>query len=407
MTTMLTRGQATTVLAERAAERDQIQANLLDLEASFGKRLLSGASLTGTTRVAWQEASADLASVWEIFTAYSAVVQRAAEIHDGARRPNGPLLTEMTALLTGPSVRLTGEQVPLARRQLTDSSRPEEHLDLTTAVGLMTTAFGRVADVTGAAESVWNEVSDRLDQIASVLTPAASRAEDPADSPMAGTIAAAEDELRRLRDVLNSDPLSLWDGDQVHTSALDQLQQRCVAAAAQAAEMARLRADADRRITRAVQQVAVARACEQDASAVLDDVTQKIVAEQLPAMPATTAGLGERLTGLQRLKADERWPRLAAELDAIEKESAAAAARWQEAAVAARALLDRRGELRGLLDAYRAKAGRLGAAESPDIRRREQNARDLLWSAPCDLDAAGEAVHSYQQAVLGLRKETP
>jgi hypothetical protein len=63
----------------------------------------------------------------------------------------------------------------------------------------------------------------------------------------------------------------------------------------------------------------------------------------------------------------------------------------------------KRDELRGLLGAYKAKAARLGAAEDPGLAGRYDQARDLLWTAPCDLAAAEAAVAGYQQAVLGVQ----
>ena len=71
------------------------------------------------------------------------------------------------------------------------------------------------------------------------------------------------------------------------------------------------------------------------------------------------------------------------------------------AAVAAAAgrlggLLDRRAELRGRLDAYRAKAGQLGHAEDAALAGLYRAARELLWTAPCDLAVATRAVGSYQ-----------
>ncbi|MGH3410157.1 MAG: hypothetical protein ACRDRJ_47825, partial [Streptosporangiaceae bacterium] len=63
-----------------ARERDTIQANLLDLDSSFGRRLLGGATLTGESRQRWDTAAAALAALWETFSAYSAVVDKAAEM---------------------------------------------------------------------------------------------------------------------------------------------------------------------------------------------------------------------------------------------------------------------------------------------------------------------------------------
>jgi hypothetical protein len=66
--------------------------------------------------------------------------------------------------------------------------------------------------------------------------------------------------------------------------------------------------------------------------------------------------------------------------------------------------LDRRDELRGLLDAYQARAAKLGGAEDSELDARYDRAHDLLWTAPCDLSAAADAVAGYQQAVLALRE---
>ncbi len=86
MTPTLTREQAAAAMAAAVAERDTIQANLLDLDGSFGKRLLAGATLAGVTKQRWDAAVTELTTLWETFTAYSAVVDRAAEILAGARR---------------------------------------------------------------------------------------------------------------------------------------------------------------------------------------------------------------------------------------------------------------------------------------------------------------------------------
>jgi len=391
------------VVAERIAERDRIQVNLFELDASFGKRLLSGASLAGTTKVRWHAASADLAWLWEVFAAYSAVVERATELRDGKRRPAGALAADLTALLTGPSVTLKGEQVPLARRQVTASGEPEEQVTMAEAVHRMTGAFSQIAEVTSAAESVWNEVSDRLDQVASVLGPAIRQAVDVADDGLTGAVRGADADLRRMRELLNTDPLSLWHDAGVVLTGPDNLLREAQAVAARMSEVARLVKDADRRIAEVGRLVSDARAREQDARAAYDEAAAKVVAAQLPALPAGTSALAERLAVLGVVRSAGRWQQLATDLSAIERAALAATEQWRTAGVAVRAPLDRRAELRGLLDAYRAKANRLGAAEDALLTDRYQTARDLLWTAPCDLAAADDAVRNFQVAVIALQ----
>ena len=407
MATELNRAAAVSAQQQLLAERDQIQANLLELDASFGKRLLEGGSLTGTTRLRWGAASAELASVWETFTSYTEVVRQAGEILDGTRHLSPVLLTRVSELLTGPAVRVSGPLVPLAERKLTAGATSDDQVTLASAVQRMTAAFNQITDVVGATERVWNEVTERLDEIASVLGPAQQQADDVADAELSGALAAAEAELRRIRGVLTADPLSLWYDDGVDMTGTDRVLRQARAAAARAGEVARLKQDADRRIAEMAAKVATARTSETDAAQAIAEAQQKIAADQLPALPATTEQLASRLAGLGAIKGAGRWQHLAAELEAIDNESAAAAAQWRAAGQAAQALLDRRNELRGLLDAYRAKAASRGAAENIELAALYQRARDLLRTGPCDLTNAGDAVRLYQRVVLGLSGGTP
>lgn len=407
MATALTRAEALAAQEKRATERDQIQANLLELDASFGKRLLEGGSLTGTTKLRWGAAAAELASVWETFTGYTEVVRQAGEILDSTRHPSSALLARVSELLTGPAVRVSGPLVPLAERTLTAGATSDDQVTLATAVQRMTAAFSQITDVVGAAERVWNEVTEQLDEIATVLGPARQQADDVADAELSGALTAAEADLRRIRGVLTADPLSLWHDDGVDMTGADRLLRQARTAATRAAVVARLKQDADRQIAETAAKVAAARSCEADAGQVCAEAVQKIAAGELPVPPAATGQLESRLAALDAMRATGRWQRLAAELEAIDHDAAAAASQWQEAGRAAQALLDRRNELRGLLDAYRAKAASQGAAENVELAALYQRARDLLRAAPCDLLTAGDAVRLYQRVVLGLSGGTP
>ena len=116
--TTLTRAEATATTERACAERDRIRANLLELDASFGKRLLAGAHLDGETRQRWDAASATLTRLWETFSAYSAVVDQAAELLPRARK-SAAALADLSVLLTGASVQLPTATSALASRDLT------------------------------------------------------------------------------------------------------------------------------------------------------------------------------------------------------------------------------------------------------------------------------------------------
>ena len=83
--------------AQRAAaviaERDAVQANLLELDGGFAKQVLEGAAVTGQTRYPpGGGVPGSSATLWETFLAYSAVVDRVADPRhrEQAARPQGP-----------------------------------------------------------------------------------------------------------------------------------------------------------------------------------------------------------------------------------------------------------------------------------------------------------------------------
>jgi hypothetical protein len=251
-------------------------------------------------------------------------------------------------------------------------------------------------------------MTGKLDAVAAELARVTALAASLADEALTGNLAAAEGQLARVRGTVSSDPLSLWQGGPdptagtVDTSSADRLHDRVAAVVTRVAELVRLRDDARQRIADVMTSAAAARAAYEDAAAAWQRAAAKIAVETLPAQPSGMADLTARLADLDTLLAAGRWPRLASELDEIERELAAATASFRDAERTVVGVMGRRDELRGLLGAYQAKAARLGAAEDPGLTERYNRARGLLWTAPCDLTAAADAVTGYQQAVLAL-----
>jgi hypothetical protein len=400
----LTKERAPAVVQAAAAERDVIQANLLELDGSFGKRLLEGAPLTGQTKRRWDLTAATLATLWQVYEAYSAVIDQAAEAVRGHLGPRE--LAWITTLLTGSSIQLSAGPAPLAGRDLADSGR--ENLTVVEAVTRMRRSFSQITEVVSAAEQVWNEMTSRLDAVGSELGRVMPLAASLADEALNGNLSAAQGKLARLRETLSTDPLSLWLGGSdpstgpVDTSGADRLTERIAATVTRIDELARLRDDAQQRIAEVTKAAAAARAAYEDATAAWLRAAAKIVAGELPAQPAGFTDPSARIADLDALLAAGRLTRLSSELDQLDRDLAGLTTGLRDTEQAVAGVLGRRAELRGLLGAYQAKAARLGAAEDPGLTERYDRARGLLWTAPCDLADAADAVTSYQQAVLAL-----
>ena len=398
---MITEEAAAERVAAAVAERDAIQANLLELDGSFAKQVLEGAALSGLTRDRWATASAALAALWETFLAYSAVVDRAAELATGPRRPARKDLPELSDLLTGGCVQLPGLPVPLARRDLAAAARPP--VTLATAVGAMRRSFTQVTEVTSAVESVWAAFGPPLNAATADLARCAPLAAGLGADTEAELRAVSAD-LQALRTATNADPLALWrpappgasQGGSADTSAADRLRERAAALATRIAELDLVRQRARQRIDELAAAVAGARAARQDAVATWREAAARVSA--LPPLPPDIAE--PPLAGLGALAERGRWSRLAAELDRCDAELTAAGAQTDGLRQTAAAALDKRDELRGLLRAYKAKAARLGGAEDADLADSHERARALLWTAPCDLAVAEAAVVAYQRAIL-------
>jgi hypothetical protein len=400
----LTKERAPAVVQAAAAERDAIQANLLELDGSFGKRLLEGAPLTGQTKRRWDLTAATLATLWQVYEAYSAVIDQAAEAVRGHLGPRE--LAWITTLLTGSSIQLSAGPAPLAGRDLADSGR--ENLTVVEAVTRMRRSFSQITEVVSAAEQVWNEMTSRLDAVGSELGRVMPLAASLADEALNGNLSAAQGKLARLRETLSTDPLSLWLGGSdpntgpVDTSGADRLTERIAATVTRIDELARLRDDAQQRIAEVTKAATAARAAYEDATAAWQRAAAKIAAGALPAQPAGFTDPSTRIADLDALLAAGRLTRLSSELDQLDRDLAGLTTGLRDTERAVAGVLSQRAELRGLLGAYQAKAARLGAAEDPGLTERYDRARGLLWTAPCDLAAAADAVTSYQQAVLAL-----
>jgi hypothetical protein len=381
----MNRQQAVDAVAKASAERDTIQANLLDLDGSFGKRLLTGAQLTGVTKDRWESAAATLASLWETYATYSAVIDRAVALAAG--KLGQKELTEISTLLASPSVEITRALAPLARRDLADTGR--DLLTPVTAVAHMRREYAQVTDVVSAAEQAWNTIAGPLNDAAATL----GRVDPLGDPALASELVEVRTELDRLRAALNADPLGVALAD------ASRLRDRAAAVAARIAELAQVRTGAVQRIAALRTAADAVRAAYSDAEQARERVAAKIaVVPSLPALIDPSA----RLAALDSMLAAGRWTRLSSELDLLERELAAAVDKFRQSERAVVSLLSQRDELRGLLDAYKAKAARLGGAEDPALARVYDQTRELLWTAPCDLAAAAAAVTSYQRAVLAI-----
>ncbi|MEU8251175.1 hypothetical protein [Nonomuraea sp. NPDC048916] len=386
----MSREGAEHALRARADERDRISGDLLDLESHTTYQLLKGSSLRGATQRRWAAGQAALSTLWVLYDAYRGVLRNAERIRATRERMGAEQLAELTALLAGPSVVLKAAAKPVEQRSLLPEA--DERLTLDQAVLRMDAAFQEATDVLAEIDAAWSAALPRLDAAAGELSTVTALQNQLGETIDLGQ---AKGDLNRMRAATLEDPL----GSPPPEHELDRitaLLSRCRADLEQALQVKQEYGRRREDLAAALDRV---RAAESDARLAHGAVVVKIA---LPPQAAPRSRIGALTDELDALDVStEGWVPRAGRLAALERAAQEAAGQAQATAKALFGLVGRRDELRGRLGACQAMAVRKGRAEDPETTRLYERARSLLWTAPCDLTKAAEAVDLYQRAIHG------
>ncbi|MEU8263018.1 hypothetical protein AB0C02_20605 [Micromonospora sp. NPDC048999] len=388
----MSRNQVDAAIVGLVAAHDRISAAMYALDAHPGLVVLRGDDLRGKTRRAATETLARLDVLWSQFAALGSALDRVRAVRGARSKPGDDELSELTMLLRGPVLPLAPDGM------VVDDPLAGPPPNWVTAMGLAQELERAAAEVTGTldgVQSAYAQVASRFEPLTKALDRARTAAEalgDAAGGVEVGRLDArlAEATFDAMRDLLETagPPSAL-------AAEIDTL-------AVRLADLGRLRGaypDRVQRLRAAVDEVAEAEAGTAQAYAAAE---AKIANPGLPPAPDTVPALRAHLAQLDQLHREQRWPRLADELTTVERSVAQARERATQLREAAQGLLDRRAELRGRLDAYRARAGRFGLAEHSTLAQLHRTAQDLLYTSPCDLPAATRAVVAYQRYLYEL-----
>ena len=264
---------------------------------------------------------------------------------------------------------------------------------------------------------VLGQLSD-VDRSAAALAEPYIQSAAEVDAVATLAVGLGETELaQRLRDGVAeieridvSDPLTAAPSGQLAPatrSRLDQLAGAVTQARAQLDQIASVRDSYPQRRAALVAAIDQVEAAEAGVAAAYARAGEKIADPGLGPLPAAAVVLRARLTELDGLRDSARGPRLSTDMSTVEAETQRARARAAELAALADGLLARRDELRGRLEAYRAKAVASGLAEDTRLAGLFSQAHDLLYTAPCDLRAATRAVYAYQSGLVSQSLVAP
>lgn len=423
---VMSREEVDRALVRLSAEREAVEAALLALQDHSGRRLLEGAALSGRTRERWSVAEQGLTLLWSLFDRYSEALASARAVRSRRNRPGASELAELSELLGGAAVTVSGSQLP-------DTAAPVpvrlvEQISLAELVDRMNAWYATVLEVVNAADAVWSALPTRIDlllaELGRVRMLSASVGVRPGVHPLADDLAELSQELTALRAEVLADPLAFWrpgrvpaqrgtasvtaahssPSGAVDTERFDRAGRALDSVRVELEGLLRLRDEAQDRLQQVGDLLQRADATLAEARRARGEVLAKIAATEVPAVPGPASALRERIAQAVELQQTGQWHRLAPLLDTLEDAAAKELTRARHSLTEVAQPLAVRAELRGRLEAYKAMAARLGVVEDPVVVERFEKARWLLWSAPCDLRAAADAVGRFQQALRPAAK---
>ncbi|MFF7729764.1 hypothetical protein [Streptomyces sp. NPDC008001] len=414
----LTREEADRALARLGAEHEAVESSLLALQDHAGRRLLEGAELAGETRSRWAAAEALIGQLWAYFDAYTDALTTARELRARRRWPTQGELSELTELLRGSGITLPGHGTAafgaagLPGATAGPAARLSERLSLQELLDRMNGWYAQALDVVVIADAVWSALPARIDLLAAELRRTRSLAHSvgvrPGEHPAGDDLEQITRELTALRAEVIADPLAFWagaspssapGGGRPDTTRYDRAARALEDVRREVEAVLDVRQDADQRLMHVRDVLSRADRTLNEARQARVEVLSKIAASVVPAVSGPPTALYEQLAAAADHRRHARWHRLSPLLEGLEQRAEEELLRARESLTAVTAPLAVRAELRGRLDAYKAKTARHGLAEDALLIERYDAARRMLWSAPCDLIAAEQAVLRYQQAL--------
>ena len=372
---------------------------LFELDAERERASLDAAGLTGTSKTRWAEAVKRLDAAWSLFQTASETIAFARTQRSRTGRPRQQDLADLWQTLTDRSVDLPAGSTAIIKSVAPRNTAVAAPISVAEAASFISNLYQAAAETITSLVTIRNVVLPRLDELDALLAEGEERAES-AGVDLTERIAASRSRVSALKAGTIDDPLSS-DPDQIAGEAeeveniLRLLEQE--EANAESASTACARIDAalerlDSVIAETTQAVAAA--------------GEKIAGFQPrpvgpEALESSANGLRERAKALaDRYPGDRRIPHAAVEqletkIDEVESQA-------KMLAGSAKSALGSRRELRGRLDAYRAKANALGWAEDTSLQGLYTEAEDSLYTSPCDLEIAGERLAAYQSAISKL-----
>jgi hypothetical protein len=371
---------------------EQISGNLLELELDPNRKLLDATDLQGESAARWAEASASVAQLWQWYSLLDGLLDRAAGLRGTRTRLPASQLTELSALLEGASIELSSEQVPLEERDLLGGSEGGRRCTAEELLARMSVEFDQSKTVVAAIGRAWDTLVPRLSAARATLDDSAELARTLGDTEPR-ELDLARRRLSELAGALSKDPLS------VSAKDIERLETSLQAIRQDLDSVEEVRREISQHLVDAHDLLEELRRAAQESKAAHQEALIRITAPAVPEPLCLDSALDQQLQDVAELSGRAAWREARNALEQWTTRARSLLDQVRRIGAENRAPIETRSELRGLLDAYQAKAKQLGLIEDPELSGMFEEAHEALYTAPTDLGQAAELVRRYQQAL--------
>jgi hypothetical protein len=365
-----------------------IATNLVDLDDNPARKDLDKTALTGRTAAAWADATEALGQLWDGYRMLTELIARARSLRD-QRKLNEADRAAFVHEVLGKSITLSTATVPLAQRGLLGAGQVRTTCTPGELLSAMEAAFATAVDVAVKAGEAWQRMLPRAAELAAAVDNV--RALTRAAGGSTATIDEADRRLGRFTAQLAADPLGAPEND------LSGVREMIARADAERTSAAELRDSLSNRLSEAHRLARELEAARTSAEAAANAVADRF--EEKDIVHVRGGDLRPDLTAVDALAAAGQWTLISPRLAEWTRRARERLTALREADARNAGLLAARNELRGRLDAFRAKALSRGLGEHDDLTPLHDAAHATLYTAPCDLAAARAAVNAYQEAL--------
>jgi hypothetical protein len=375
--------------------------NLVDLQSLPAYERLAGvngvpkAKLTGDTAERVEPALKTVSLLLQYFDLLQHTIMRAEEIRRGMPSYFGAeeKHREIEQILRTASIHLPPVAIPLGQRSLLSGVENTECIAPEQLLNSMAQAFDNLKSVVLACDAAWERLGRGIDACAEQIR--TLRAGDVSLREIA-ELDSAQQLLEDMRERAEGDPLSASsDFDGAIAPALDRVR-------AGVEQRARLRQEIEAGLKAAEAALGAFAQLHRESVAVYADVQQKtsnVAGCRAPEPEGKVQSLGDWLERLKRKYAEGLLEPITIGLRQWNNAARECVSNERGAMTVNRAPLELRTELRGRLDALKAKARAYGVAENPELTRLAEEAYEFLQSRPTPMDRAQASVSDYERAL--------